>query len=96
VAIAEGAAQAGLRPNPELSLLREGTSSTSGRTDTYQLSQPIELGGKRGARIKLADQEQALARGEVGVTAAELRANVTAAYLEALTAQGMSPWPASP
>jgi len=88
VAIAEGARlQAGLRPNPELSLLREGASSTSGRTDTYQLSQPIELGGKRGARIKLADQDQALARGEAGVAAAELRANVTAAYLEALTAQ---------
>lgn len=88
VAIAEGAlVQAGLRPNPELSLLREGMSATSGRTDTYQLTQPIELGGKRGARIKLADQEQTLARGDVSVAAAELRANVTAAYLEALTAQ---------
>lgn len=88
VAIAEGArVQAGLLPNPELSLLREGTSSTSGRTDTYQLTQPIELGGKRGARIKLADQEQTLARGDVNVATAELRANVTAAYLDALTAQ---------
>ncbi|WP_229257516.1 TolC family protein [Duganella callida] len=88
VAIAAGArVQAGLRPNPELSLLREGTSSNSGRTDTYQLSQPIELGGKRDARIRLADRDQALARGDVAVTAAELRANVTAAYLEALTAQ---------
>lgn len=88
VAIAEGArVQAGLLPNPELSLLREGMSSTSGRTDTYQLTQPIELGGKRGARIKLADQEQTLARGDVNVAAAELRANVTAAYLDALTAQ---------
>jgi cobalt-zinc-cadmium efflux system outer membrane protein len=57
------------------------------RTDTYQLSQPIELGGKRGARIKLAEQDQALARGDVNVTASELRADVTAAYLEALTAQ---------
>jgi cobalt-zinc-cadmium efflux system outer membrane protein len=57
------------------------------RTDTYQLSQPIELGGKRSARIKLAEQDQALARGDVNVTASELRADVTAAYLEALTAQ---------
>lgn len=88
VAIAEGARlQAGLRPNPELSLLREGASAASGRTDTYQLSQPIELGDKRGARIRLAEHEQALARGEVGVTAAEVRASVTAAYLDALTAQ---------
>jgi hypothetical protein len=76
-----------VRPNPELALLREGTSSRSNRTDTYQLSQPIEMGGKRGARIKLAEQDQALARGDVNVAAAELRANVTAAYLEALTAQ---------
>src|SRR5574343_941784 len=88
VAIAEGArVQAGVRPNPELALLREGTSSRSNRTDTYQLSQPIEMGGKRGARIKLAEQDQALASGDVNVAAAELRANVTAAYLEALTAQ---------
>ncbi|MYM94119.1 TolC family protein [Duganella vulcania] len=88
VAIAEGArVQAGVRPNPELSLLREGMSSRTNRTDTYQLSQPIELGGKRSARIKLADQDQALARGDVNVTASELRADVTAAYLEALTAQ---------
>jgi cobalt-zinc-cadmium efflux system outer membrane protein len=76
-----------VRPNPELALLREGTSSRSNRTDTYQLSQPIELGGKRGARIKLAEQDQALARGDVNVAASELRADVTAAYLEALTAQ---------
>jgi cobalt-zinc-cadmium efflux system outer membrane protein len=88
VDIAEGARiQAGVRPNPELSLLREGMSTSSGRTDTYQLSQPVELGGKRGARIKLAEQDQALARGDVSVTVAELRANVTAAYLEALTSQ---------
>lgn len=31
--------------------------------------------------------DQVLARGDVNVTAAELRANVTAAYLEALTTQ---------
>lgn len=88
VAIAEGArVQAGLFPNPEISLLREGMSSTSGRTDTYQLSQALELGGKRGARIKLADQDRALALGDVTIGKADLRADVIAAYLEALTAQ---------
>jgi cobalt-zinc-cadmium efflux system outer membrane protein len=88
VAIAEGAlVQAGLFPNPEISLLREGMSSTSGRTDTYQLSQAIELGGKRGARIKLADQDRAIALGDVTVGKADLRADVIAAYLEAITAQ---------
>ncbi|WP_377705518.1 TolC family protein [Pseudoduganella sp. UC29_71] len=88
VAIAEGArVQAGMRPNPELSLLREGMSSTTGRTDTYQLSQLLELGDKRGARIKFAEQDQAFARGDTNVAAAELRANVIAAYFEALTAR---------
>jgi len=88
VAVADGArVQASLRPNPELSLLREGISSTGDHTDTYQLSQSIELGGKRGARIKLAELDQALAREDVNVAAAELRANVTAAYLGALTTQ---------
>lgn len=88
VAIAEGArVQAGLFPNPEISLLREGMSSTSGRTDTYQLSQALELGGKRGARIKLADQDRILALGDVTVGKADLRADVIAAFLEAITAQ---------
>lgn len=88
VAIAEGArVQAGIRPNPELSLLREGMSSTTVRTDTYQLSQLLELGNKRGARIKFAEQDQAFARGDTNVAAAELRANVIAAYFEALTAR---------
>ncbi|WP_193315543.1 TolC family protein [Janthinobacterium aquaticum] len=88
LAISDGARlQAGLRPNPELSLLREGMSSNSGRTDTYQLSQALELGGKRGARIRLAEQDRALALGDVHVARADLRASVTAAYLAALTAQ---------
>lgn len=88
LAMTEGARlQAGLRPNPELSLLREGMSSSGGRTDTYQLSQALELGGKRGVRIRLADQDRALALGDVNVTKADLKADVTAAYLAALTAQ---------
>lgn len=78
--------QAGLVPNPELSMLREGMSAAN-RTDTVQISQALETGGKRGARIRLADRDHALAQAEVGVTRAELRAGVTAAYLEALTAQ---------
>lgn len=88
VATAEGArVQAGLFPNPEISLLREGLSSTSGRTDTYQLSQALELGGKRGARIQLADQDRTLALGDVNIGKADLRADVIAAYLDALTTQ---------
>jgi len=87
VAIAEGARlQAGLPPNPELSLLREGRSSLNS-TETIQLSQVLEIGGKRGARVQLADQERLLAASDAGVLRATLRADVTAAYLDALTAQ---------
>jgi cobalt-zinc-cadmium efflux system outer membrane protein len=87
VAIAEGArVQAGLVPNPEFSILREGMQQGT-RTQTVQVSQALELGGKRGARMNLADQDLALAAGDVGVGRTNLRADVTTAYLEALTAQ---------
>ncbi|MFK3890384.1 TolC family protein [Sphingomonas sp. NPDC079357] len=58
VAQAEGlAAQGGVRPNPTISVYGENFSGSSpyggfGRTETtLQLNQPIELGGKRAARI---------------------------------------------
>ncbi|MET0267121.1 MAG: TolC family protein [Duganella sp.] len=87
VAIAEGATlQAGALPNPEFSFLREGMQKAS-RTQTYQLSQALELGGKRGARIAVADYDRALAVGDVAVGRAGLRADVITAYMEALTAQ---------
>lgn len=87
MAIADGARrQAGLLPNPELSVLREGESRAN-RTRTVQISQPLELGGKRAARIAVAELDQALAADEVRVKAAELRADATAAYFDALAAQ---------
>ena len=87
IGIADGALlQAGARPNPELSFLSEGTDRRT-RTETTQLSQVIELGGKRAARIGAAEQERAGARAEVDVRRAQLRADVIAAYMDALTAQ---------
>jgi hypothetical protein len=47
--------QAGARPNPEFSALIEDTRKSS-RTTTYQINQPIELGGKRSARIEAAQR----------------------------------------
>ena len=73
--------QAGALPNPELSYLREGSD-----TRTVQLSQTLELGGKRSARIGVADRQRELAGDAVAVQRAGLRADVTAAYLEALVA----------
>jgi len=87
VAIADGARrQAGLFPNPEVSFVREGTQRGT-RTQTVQLSQVLELGSKRSARIRLAERERSLATGSLSVARADLRADVTAAYFAALSAQ---------
>jgi cobalt-zinc-cadmium efflux system outer membrane protein len=87
VTIADGARrQAGLLPNPEVSILREGTRSGS-RTQTVQLSQVLELGGKRSARVNLAERERSLAAGNLSVARTDLRADVTTAYFDALSAQ---------
>lgn len=87
VAIAEGARrQAGLFRNPEVSFVREGTQRGT-RTQTVQLSQVLELGGKRSARINLAERERSLAVGSLSVARNDLRADVTVAYFDALIAQ---------
>lgn len=81
-----GMIQARARPNPELALLSEGLRQDN-RTTTVQLNQPIELGGKRAARISLAQREQELAVADLATRRADVRAGVIAAYFEALTAQ---------
>lgn len=87
VAIADGVRrQGGLLPNPEVSFLREGTQRGT-RTQTVQLSQLIELGGKRSARMRLADREQSLATGNLSVARTDLRVDVTTAFFDALGAQ---------
>jgi cobalt-zinc-cadmium efflux system outer membrane protein len=87
VAASEAAAgQAGNLPNPELAYLREGQDSGA-RTTTVQLSQPIELGGKRRARVALARGEAALAHSELAARRREVRAEVIAAYYAVLVAQ---------
>ena len=87
IGIADGVrVEAGVIPNPELSLSTEGTDRRS-RVETVEISQTIELGGKRGARIAAAEQERQLAYEAVRGRRAELRADVMAAYLEALTVQ---------
>nr|WP_314547242.1 TolC family protein [uncultured Massilia sp.] len=78
--------QAGRLPNPELAWLREGEQAGS-RTTTVQINQPIELGGKRGARIKLAEGELALAQTELALRRQTIRADVIDAYCAVLAAQ---------
>jgi cobalt-zinc-cadmium efflux system outer membrane protein len=87
VEIADAArSQAGLIVNPELSVLREGMEREN-RTQTVQINQRLELGGKRSARVDVAEQERQVALQDVAVAEAQLRADVTAAYFEALIAQ---------
>lgn len=81
-----GIVQARTRPNPELSLLSEGLQQDN-RTTTVQINQPIELGGKRAARINAAERERELALAELAAKRADVRATVIAAYFEVLTAQ---------
>ena len=87
VGIAEGERrQAGVIPNPELSWEVEDTRSAT-RTTTVQISQPIELGGKRGARIEMA--ERGIDSAAVGQEQLrnELRAEVVGAFQGALLAK---------
>lgn len=78
--------QAGLSPNPELSWEVEDTRWDRATT-TITLSQPLELGGKRGARIGLAEVEQASSTLAVQQYRNRLRAEVTAAFQAVLRAQ---------
>ena len=81
-----GRRQAGLLPNPTVSYTTEGTQRGT-RTRTFELSQLVELGGKRRARVGLAERDSRLALAAASVARAELRADVTAAYFNALGAQ---------
>lgn len=87
IGIAEGERrQAGLIPNPELSWEVEDTRRATSTT-TVTLSQALELGGKRGARIEVAKAGQAIARLELERQRNSLRADVIQAFHAALRAQ---------
>lgn len=87
VAAQEGAyAQAGALPNPELEFLREGEGGDN-RTTTATLNIPIELGGKRAARVEAARQEQQLAAIALEAERARVRAATAAAFHEVLAAR---------
>lgn len=77
---------AGLRPNPSIMGEVEnvmGTGSFSGARSaesTVGLSLPLELGGKRSARIAVADAQTARAHLTAAIARAELRLRVTQAF----------------
>ncbi|KQN26028.1 transporter [Sphingomonas sp. Leaf33] len=77
---------AGQRPNPSLNAEVEnvigtgGYSGVRGAETTVGLSLPLELGGKRSARIAVADSQAARARLAIGVARADLALSVTQAF----------------
>lgn len=87
IGVAEGdRQQAGLIPNPQVSWEAEDTRRRS-RTTTLMLSQPLELGGKRGARIEVAERTQDAAGIELERRRNELRADVFQAFYNSTIAQ---------
>lgn len=88
--------QAGRPPNPVADLLFEdlGASGrvlnggrTAGAQATVQLSQVIELGGKRAARRTLAGLERDLAEWDFEAARIDVLTRVTAAFLNVLASQ---------
>ncbi|MGO4798988.1 TolC family protein [Pseudomonas sp. W22_MBD1_FP4] len=83
---AGGRQQAGLIPNPVASWDAEDTRRDS-RTTTIKLSQTLELGGKRGARIDVASRTQDAAALTLEQRRNSLRTDVIDSYYAALRAQ---------
>lgn len=84
---------AGQRPNPSVNVEVEnvvGTgaySGTRGAETTVGMSLPLEFGGKRSARIAVADTHTTRARLAVVTARADLRLRVTQAYNEAVASE---------
>ncbi|PBN42731.1 TolC family protein [Sphingobium sp. D43FB] len=83
---------AGLRPNPELNIQTENVAGSGdyggfrSAETTAQVTLPLELGGKRPARVALANAQQDRAQIEQAVIAADLRLAVTQTYVSAVSA----------
>lgn len=86
-AATEGAIQQSkARPNPELAFTQEDTRSDT-RSSTFQINQLIELGGKREARMRMAEGEKAAAQASVFETQAALRYQLVTNFNELLLLQ---------
>ncbi len=81
-----GVQQAGARRNPELNATVEDTRSAT-RTTTTTLGFPLELGGKRAARVNAAERSRDLARAQLAQAKAKVRAGVISSYFATVVAQ---------
>ncbi|MGB6104932.1 MAG: TolC family protein [Pusillimonas sp.] len=80
------ALQAGLLPNPELSVQQEDFKRGR-QTSTVQVTQTLELGGKRAARTAVAERVREQAAADIEQARAEVRSQVVVAFYEVLVAQ---------
>ncbi len=94
IAAAEaGRTIAGLRPNPTVTTEVENVVGSGpyrdfrGAETTVGLSIPIELGGKRSARIAVADARTIRALLAAAITEADIRLQVTELYINAVAAE---------
>lgn len=78
--------QAGLLPNPVLDVEQEDTRPET-RSTTLLINQTLELGGKRSARVDLAQRNRDLAAAELASRQAEIRAATIEAFFGVLIAQ---------
>lgn len=81
-----GVIQAGVRPNPELGIDMEDTRRDT-RTTAGSVSIPIELGGKRAARVSAAERARGVAVADLASVRADLRAQTVAAFFNVLITQ---------
>lgn len=77
--------QAGVRPNPVLSIEQIGTGT--GSESTVQFTQPLDLGRKRAVRVRAAEAGVALARQRQVAKDLELRNRVVQAFGDAAVSQ---------
>ncbi|MFA6125397.1 MAG: TolC family protein [Sphingomonas sp.] len=88
-----GRTVAGLRPNPSFEGQAENVAGTgpyrglSGSETTVGFSLPIEMGGKRSARVAVADTRIGRAKLGAFVALADLEQQVTETYVEAVGAE---------
>lgn len=81
--------QAGLRPNPTVDFEHTTgslTGSAGERETSVGVVVPLELGGKRGRRVELAQAELEAVEAEVADRERRLRSDVLAVYADALAA----------
>ena len=87
--------QAGVKPNPTLEVYSENFLGTGneqfvdGAEVTASYAQTLERGGKRRARVVLADREIGIAEAEAVVMRLEIAARAQKAYNEAVTADAL-------